>query len=429
MSFKIEKNRIKEDRSRSAVLWGRVLSCALIVYIAYGLAIYWFKASFIIYGSINHWSFSEFMINYEGGFVRRGLLGEITFQICKITGADARYFISVFSILIYSTLFYYFWNKFRIYHIRWWFLASPLLFGFLDSVVRKDFLMGWMYIWMCMLLKSNHSSIVKRCWAICIAIIGLLIHEAFIFWGVPMVILLLWDNRKKYISILAISILIVLFGILCHYRGNLIIVNGIIESWNNRLDLNPPLEVTVNAVGALLWNAGETFETHIKNNIGYKFHCMGLFIRPIVAFFAYYLIINFIKIFKGKNVKYEETDRTNIGAVYIFVSLCMIPMFTILSNDYARLYQYIGIASVGAFITLDSNRIAGVFPRRFLLFVERFNQKIDRLLPTSKGWYIFIFLLWGAAPGYYDANEALQLSVVGKLAVLLGSVVKLICFD
>ena len=77
--IRIKDSKLKMDRSRSAVLWGRVLSCALIVYIAYGLAIYWFKLTFVITDGINYWQFTEWLINYEGGFVRRGLLGEILY--------------------------------------------------------------------------------------------------------------------------------------------------------------------------------------------------------------------------------------------------------------------------------------------------------------------------------------------------------------
>ena len=39
------------------------------------------------------WTTSEWMINYQGGFVRRGLMGEILFNLHKISNIPIRYLV------------------------------------------------------------------------------------------------------------------------------------------------------------------------------------------------------------------------------------------------------------------------------------------------------------------------------------------------
>lgn len=45
-----------------------------------------------LYKFINGWTFNEWLINYRGGFVRRGLLGELIYYLNKIN-LDHRFFI------------------------------------------------------------------------------------------------------------------------------------------------------------------------------------------------------------------------------------------------------------------------------------------------------------------------------------------------
>ena len=44
----------------------------------------------------NDSTISEWMINYQGGFTRRGLIGEMCFQLAKILNLELRYIIFFF---------------------------------------------------------------------------------------------------------------------------------------------------------------------------------------------------------------------------------------------------------------------------------------------------------------------------------------------
>ena len=52
------------------------------------------------------WNISEWLINYQGGFTRRGLIGEIVFQISTIFNFEPRKIIFLFQILTYTLYFY-----------------------------------------------------------------------------------------------------------------------------------------------------------------------------------------------------------------------------------------------------------------------------------------------------------------------------------
>lgn len=70
-------------------------------------------ASFFFFQKYNNfveWTISEWLINYQGGFTRRGLLGEIIFQFSNIFFTTFRETILFFQILTYAYFFYLIYN-------------------------------------------------------------------------------------------------------------------------------------------------------------------------------------------------------------------------------------------------------------------------------------------------------------------------------
>lgn len=53
------------------------------------------------------WCFGDWLINYQGGIVRRGLLGELFFIFSKITGYKLIPIIAVFQIILYGIFIFY----------------------------------------------------------------------------------------------------------------------------------------------------------------------------------------------------------------------------------------------------------------------------------------------------------------------------------
>ena len=90
---------------------------------------------------------SEWLINYQGGFSRRGLLGEIFFQLSLFFEIKIRFIIFLFQAAIYGTfliLSYNFFKDLKHNYITLLALFSPLLFIYhvaeLEVLGRKEVL-------------------------------------------------------------------------------------------------------------------------------------------------------------------------------------------------------------------------------------------------------------------------------------------------
>ena len=75
------------------------------------------------------WTTSEWLINYQAGFVRRGLAGEILYYFSNFTNIPNRYGVFYFEIILYGTFLYLIFNffqrfTFKLFIIIYFFLAS-----------------------------------------------------------------------------------------------------------------------------------------------------------------------------------------------------------------------------------------------------------------------------------------------------------------
>lgn len=93
-------------------------------------------------------SMAEWVINYQGGFTRRGFLGEAVFKISQFTSLQLRKTFLVLQILLYIGYFYSIYTLFKNIRYSYIFLLavfSPLFFIFslaeLEALGRKDILM------------------------------------------------------------------------------------------------------------------------------------------------------------------------------------------------------------------------------------------------------------------------------------------------
>ena len=94
------------------------------------------------------WTTSEWLINYQGGFVRRGLVGEFLFQIGNFINIPLRYLVFIFEIIIYGLflyLTYFFFKKEKLHYILLVIFFSPifLIYPLAENeiLIRKEFLL------------------------------------------------------------------------------------------------------------------------------------------------------------------------------------------------------------------------------------------------------------------------------------------------
>ena len=111
------------------------------------------------------WTTSEWLINYQGGFVRRGLAGEILLNIHNFSDISLRYLVFYFEILILLIFLFLIFKFFQNVYLNQFliflffcpiFLIYPLAEN--EVLVRKEYLLLSIYIlYLKLLLKNSYS--------------------------------------------------------------------------------------------------------------------------------------------------------------------------------------------------------------------------------------------------------------------------------
>lgn len=378
------------------------------------------KSPFADYG------YTEFLINFRGGFVRRGLLGEILLRISETFGIHPKVLILTISTFFFLVVVGFMAERFRRGGYCRWMLFSPILCGMLAYVVRKDFLLYADVMLVFTLVKSPNPALWQRLCAFLLAMIGLLLHEAFIFWGVPILALVLWaDRRHRIVNMSMIAVLGGIFLVLCRFKGDSSTALAIIDSWNGVIPGTPLEFAKLNSIGALTWDTLSTMVGHIMLNIGQN--QIGVVYWPVCYAAVYYFLIFFFKSFPPKRAVYGRDEQTRLSVLILTVSICLLPMFALLSCDYGRLFQYIGITSFAAYFCLDPMVQRNLVSPRIYTAVERMNIAIGRRLPPSRGLLVVMLLFIGVSPYWFNlAGSWLQSPFGAAGECILGVIRKIL---
>lgn len=368
---------------------------------------------YLIEVDVNAWGYSEFFINFQNGFVRRGIVGELLFQSYKIHAFPIKTFILTGCIIIFFGLFFFFLRKFKQHNYCWWLLFSPLFLNFPVFIVRKDYLLYFFLIGIIYLLQSAHTSALKKTLAFFLISSGLFIHEAFIFYGGALYIMLMLSTKNnKYLNYIYVCLTIGILALLSIFKGNIDTAHTIIKSWNSILPDQPLIYQYYNSIGAIGWESRDTFLMHLKFNVGEE--NTGIIIRPIIAVMAYYMFTNFLIVFQESKNGIQE-KKNAISLLYSSAIICLIPMLTILSCDTGRVFQYATVTTFSAFIILPNRRIVNMYPTWYKELIFRFNDWLDNFLPPNKGLMIILLLVLAVSDDHFSLYTSFRESVIGSL--------------
>lgn len=393
---------------------GRAVSILLIAALLLRLATFWIN--FRTYGC--HWEYprfgmSEFLINLEGGAVRRGLLGQLIYKYCAATGKEPGYSVTYLCLAAYLATAFLLIRRTAARRWNWWLLLSPLLLGYTDDIVRKDFMLMLLFmasLWIATKRLRGFSAIAVGL----LGASGILLHEAYIFWGVPLCLLAVTardTSRRRKLLELAASLLppLLLFAACCLMKGDADTARAIADSWTDLFGEEIVSPVGENSVAATGWETAATMRMHFERNFLTDIYGTPAWTWRIpVALAIYYLITNAFMTLRIHRSSFTERDRTNLGSAVAVATLCLLPMFTVLSCDYSRLWQYVGVTSVAATLWLPRELMERMFPLWLRDGVSRFNRFIDRNIPPGR-WIIIllIFILMPAWPGY-EAGDSFR---------------------
>ena len=112
--------------------------------------------------------FTDWIINYEGGYIRRGLLGEISINLSNFLALNIKYvfFIIHLSIyLLFHLLFYNFFSNFKKNYIFYLLCFSPLVFLYpiatFEAFARKEIFYITFFLLNCYLaIKISNRNII-----------------------------------------------------------------------------------------------------------------------------------------------------------------------------------------------------------------------------------------------------------------------------
>ena len=190
------------------------------------------------------WTLGEWLINYQGGFVRRGLLGEVIFLISDYFRITPIYIIWIICLSSYLFLIKLSFGMVKNL-VSTSFLLSPAIFlspiiG--NFLVRKDILLLLLFVCNLRIIKANKSNIF---FINLINIFATLIHEGFFIYALPIQFFLKLNkntfssNKNLFKNILLFLPSIIVFLLCFIFKGSDYQASLINNSWIDKSFLFP----------------------------------------------------------------------------------------------------------------------------------------------------------------------------------------------
>ena len=362
------------------------LSCFLIAIILLERLLLQFREGF----KKESWNISEFLINYEGGFVRRGFLGELILILNQKFGLSPYYFIIGISLISFSILILFLFKKFKENGLSIFLLLTVVLLGnpiLNNFVIRKDIILLLIFI-LCLKIYSKNIR-YSFIWINFFLIISILIHEASFFFSVGIFYLLFFKREKQNnffvkscFSFFKLSPIIVVFILVSLNKGNSIISSEIWDSWSK---VHFPFQENNNeyppaAIGAISLSLKQGL--YYSKSLLYNFND-GIYapIAWVLIILMTYFVLTNLKEFtirKISNNYFYALNKTSISSILLFQLIVLIPLF-ILGWDYSRWLFYWVISSLSIIFLIKSNDLHSIFSTSFISLVVKFNFILSRI--------------------------------------------------
>ena len=318
-----------------------------------------FYLSAVYLSTVNN-AMSEWVINYGGGFVRRGFFGEIILQLSIFFKIKLREGFLIFQILLY--LFYYFFiywllSSFKKNFIIYLAIFSPVFYSFglyeLEALGRKEILMYIFFSYNFYLFYKYKNINLNYIFTGISLVILILNHESVIFYYLFYLLFFIVVDKKKDFRFYLLNFLLLLIVIFTSY---LIYTNP--HSGADNLEMCSRL---LNLSGEKC-GLGASFTTA---NISRHINEVGWRLKDVIIYiliFIFGFIGIFILIYKSKLTSRFYILNLNLFSIIIFCSLPGLLLFLI-AVDTGRwtsmLYHMIAISFFGmiklGYVKLDSN--------------------------------------------------------------------------
>jgi len=368
---------------------------------------------------------AEFLVNYQGGFVRRGLTGEILFFLAQNFHFNVEWAIKIFCAVCLIAVCVFFVRSFQrkgysLYILPLcFFLGSGILIK--DWWIRKDYMFLCFFISILHFYKSNLPIILKlliiNIWAVFI----ILSHEVFAFFSIPILFLMFFNEYKNKgivksitLSFLCLAPSISAFLLAVFMHGNEETAQIIWNSWITILNLDTSSVVSYSSMPYSPIKAiGWTTDFVVKKHLGMNFftidhNIVSLVVWAVTFPVVYYIVTNALLVFRKNDNCFTDRHKTILSSVLIFQLLCLLPIFGVLSCDYIRAFFYWIASSFAIFLLIPIDNIEKLFPKKFVNSVERINGTLVSIMQPSKTNLVFLMLFIGITPASFIIEESYQ---------------------
>lgn len=350
---------------------------------------------------------SDWLINYQGGFVRRGLAGELLYLLYQIHPYSVVYLIAAISVLSLAVLFAATVWLFRKMGWPIWLLLFPMFFyyrfyglgyGAIDS--RRDAIMMLLAISLYMAFKKSMAHggwYYFGVWLLTILI--MLLHEGMLFTIFPILIVYTWYLQKdqSFGKKLSRSILVwwplpIVLTIVTLFHGSTQTAECIWNSWFDCFE-RYPLSEEIPAMGLgvewLSMSVGDALKTHLDMSWGTDF-VAGIPIWPFNIYLLiaiYYLMTRMGFFNSGK----REFDPVLMSNIVILETLFTLPMLGFVACDWYRSIPYYCILSCFLYYVFPQRNL---FPNWLTLISDKVQGFINRSFFLSSPWTYCTVLLF-----------------------------------
>lgn len=378
------------------------------------------------------WTVGEWLINYAGGFVRRGLPGQVIYGISSGTGIPPWTLATLISLAAWIALSVLLVKVSRstfspILIFSSFCMASPLIGGYM---VRKDCfnlvllaLSALLVRWSTRKTSSDFDFYFASGTSGLLGVIGVLSHESYGFYALPSVAIAIlclgghkFNRRKTGAALLLVTVPIAVSTFICAYfKGTPAIAEAINLSWSGLAGKIPGAysEKPAGAIWAISMSSIEGLKYSLRPillGFGNQFIWRPL---PLLASF----IVSMGVISSPSSL--IDTGRHLDGVVrrlFVLILLCMLPVFAA-GHDYGRwLFMIFTATILTASICGDDLLSNKSFMSQKLLLISA-----RPILTFSSKCWIAALLLWGI-PAYWNGwslNAFVSSSIYGFLVSLV----------
>lgn len=335
----------------------------------------------------NDSTISEWLINYQGGFTRRGLLGDLAFNLAVIFKAKIRFVILLFQLffyLVFIILTYNFIKNIKINFLSRLALYTPifLLFplGEIESLVRKETVIFIMFIIFLFLASNKYNEKYCNNYVLFIFPISFLVWEPVIFFF-PFVFLILYlKNYKKNILLTIFKTLIISLPSLIVFL--LVILNPLSEAGHDKMceKLMLLFEQPCYMSLALLKSKSTILQQFMTS---YKIEYIVRYISIIIVGFFPLFILSANSKFHKKKINLLFKFKSFFSPLIILLS--PIPVLFAAMYDWGRVVNIAYTFSIFTYFYLVKNNYLQIKEGHFYL-------KIKKILNNKKYYYILFFL-------------------------------------